>query len=74
MAVQAYVKISEYFDLLKMAKNEEIDKLYKTLMILKLWKELQIGILPTKEEGEAANKNLAYVTELILFADKLKST
>lgn len=73
MAVQAYVKTSMHFDLLKMAKNGEIDRLYKILMILKLWKELGPSILPPKEEIEAANKNLVYIIEQISLTNKLTS-
>jgi len=71
IAVQAYAKTSISLGLLKMANNGEIDKLYKSLMILKLWKELQRDIFPTKEEREAAGKNIGYIIEQILLAKKL---
>ena len=74
MAVQAYAKTSIRFDLLKMVKNGEIDNVYKILMILKLWKELQRDIFPTKEEKEAFHKNLVYVIEQISLTNKLIST
>jgi hypothetical protein len=74
MAVQAFIKSSTFFNLLKMLENGEIDKVYKMLMILKLSKELQRDIFPTKEEGEAFLKNLGYVFDQISLANKLTST
>ena len=71
MANQALTKTSVSSYLLKMASNGEIDKLYKSLMILKLWKELQGELFPTKEEREAAGKNIGYIIEQILLAKKL---
>jgi hypothetical protein len=63
IAVQAFVKNSAFLNLSKMLMNGEIDKVYKLLMILKLWKELQRDIFPTIEEAEAFLKSLGRVTE-----------
>ena len=53
MAVQAWVKTGFFFDLMKMLKEEDgLDKVYKTLMIAKLMKELYRDIYPTEEERQ----------------------
>jgi len=75
MAAQAWAKSGFFLDLTKMLKEEDgLDKVYKTLMIIKLMKELQRDIFPTEEERQAFHKNLAYVFEQILPANKLTST
>ena len=65
MAYKTYLKNYQSLGLVKMLKNGEIDKVYKLLMILKLSKELQRELSPTKEEGEAFLKNIAYVIEKV---------
>ena len=77
MAIQGFVKSYSYSGLLKMLSDGEMDKVYKILMILKLLKELNRDIFPTKEEGEAFIKNFGYIVEQIALArasdNKLKS-
>lgn len=74
MAAQAWAKSSFLLELMKMLKEEDgLDKVYKTLMIIKLMKELQRYIFPTEEERQAFHKNLAYVLEQILLAKKFTS-
>jgi len=74
MALRAYAKSSAFVGLSEMLKKGEIDKVYKMLMICKLFKELQRDILPTEEERRAFSKNLGYVIEQISLANKSTST
>jgi len=73
MAIQGFIKSYTLANLSEMLKNGEIDKVYKMLMICKLWKELEKDIIPTKEEEQAFLKNLGYIIEQISLAKKLTS-
>jgi len=75
IAVQAWKKC-DFFAYLTEIRNEEdgLDKVYKTLMIAKLTKELYRDIYPTEEERQAVQKNWPYLIEQILRAKKVTST
>lgn len=75
MAVQAWEKTSFFVELVKILKEEGgLDKVYKTLKIIKLMKELQTYIRPTEEERRAFMKNFNYMVDRILFEKKQRST
>jgi len=58
LALQAVIKSSAFVNLTERVKAGDLDTVYKSLMILKLVKELQRDLFPTKEEGEAFFKVL----------------
>ena len=65
-----------YETLSKFLKDkDEIDKMYKILMIVKLIKELQRDLFPTKEEIEAVfdPKNASFVFDKVMQAVKIKN-
>ena len=57
-ALQAVLKRSAFINLTERVKAGDLDTVYKSLMILKLVKELQRDLFPTKEESEAFFKAL----------------
>lgn len=76
LGTQAHLKSSFFVRMMKMMANGEIDRVYKSLMIVKLIKELQREIFPTEEERQAffniLKTNPSYILELLLL-DQLKS-
>jgi hypothetical protein len=71
MAVQAWVKGGFLADLVNTLKEKDgLDKAYKTLMIVKLMKELQHYIFVTDEERQAFTENWDYILDQILSAKK----
>lgn len=74
IAVQAWTKGDLFVYLKKMLKEEDgLDKVYKTLMIIKLVKELQRDIFLTEEERQAFWKNFPYMAEHIMLEKKVRS-
>jgi len=75
IAVQAWKKLDFFVYLKKMLKEEDgLDNVYKTLMIVKLVKELHRDIFPTEEERQAVQQNWPYLMKQILLAKKVTST
>jgi len=58
LALQAVLKSSAFVNLTERVKAGDLDTVYKSLMILKLVKELHRDLFPTKEESEAFLKVL----------------
>ena len=58
LALQAAIKNNVFVKLTEMIRTGNLDSAYKYLMILKLLKELQRDLFPTKEESEAFFKVL----------------
>ena len=58
LALQAVIKSNIFVNLTERIKAGDLDTIYKSLMILKLVKELQRDLFPTKEESEAFLKVL----------------
>ena len=75
IAVQAWKKLDflAYLSQIHKEKNG-LDKVYKTLMIAKLLKELHRDIFATKEERQAVQKNWPYLIEQILLSKNIKSS
>ena len=75
IAVQTWKKLDflAYLSQIHKEKNG-LDKVYKTLMIAKLLKELHRDIFATKEESQAVQKNWPYLIEQILLSKNIKSS
>ncbi len=58
LALQAVVKSKVFLNLTERVNAGDVDTVYKSLMVLKLFKELQRDLFPTKEESEAFFKVL----------------
>ncbi len=58
LALRAVIKSRIFEELTERIKDGDLDTIYKSLMILKLIKELQRDLFPTKEESEAFLKVL----------------
>ena len=58
LALQAFIKSNAFVKLTETVSAGDFDSAYKFLMVLKLVKELQRDLFPTKEEGEAFLKIL----------------
>ena len=58
LALQAVVKSKVFLNLTEMIRTGNLDSAYRYLKILKLFKELQRDLFPTKEESEAFFKVL----------------
>lgn len=66
LAIQAFSKNITFINLMKMlGEVNGLDKVYKFLMVMKLFKELRRDIFPTQEERQAFVKHQGYIIEQI---------
>jgi len=76
LVTKSFLKAGFIVRMVELAANGDIDRVYKSLMVVKLMKELQREIFTTEEEKQAFSNilktNPNYILELLL-PDKLKS-